>query len=333
MRMVVGVLRGGPSSEYDVSLKSGAAVLGALDTGKYEPRDIFIDRQGAWHAHGVAMPPERALRGVDVALNAMHGEYGEDGEVQKLLDALAVPYTGSGAAASALAFNKARTKQAVKKFDIKTPRALLVSRDDAHGDLEALSFTIFRSFPHPAIVKPAIGGSSVGTTIVNSYHALQGALEAAFAISEQALVEEFIRGREATVGVVDDFRGEKTYALFPVEIIPPRSRPFFDYHAKYSGESVERVPGNFTSHEKDELARLAKAVHEGLGLSHYSRSDFILSRRGIYFLEVNTLPGLTSESLLPKAVSAVGSSLPQFLDHIISLAKSGRGKLLSVSYE
>ncbi|HVU79960.1 MAG TPA: D-alanine--D-alanine ligase [Candidatus Paceibacterota bacterium] len=333
MRTVVGVLRGGPSSEYEVSLKSGAAVLQALDAVKYEPRDIFIDRAGIWHAHGVASSPERALRGVDVALNAMHGEYGEDGEVQKLLDSLAVPYTGSGAAASALAFNKARTKQAVKKLDIKTPRALLVNRGDAHGDTEALAFTIFRSFPHPAIVKPVIGGSSVGTTVVNTYHMLAWALEEAFKISEQALIEEFIRGREATVGVIDDFRGEKTYALFPVEIIPPKSRPFFDYSAKYSGESVERVPGNFTNGEKDELGRLAKAVHEGLGLSHYSRSDFILSRRGIYFLEVNTLPGLTTESLLPKAVRAVGSNLTQFLDHIVTLAKDGRGKLLSVSYE
>ncbi|HVZ76126.1 MAG TPA: D-alanine--D-alanine ligase [Candidatus Paceibacterota bacterium] len=333
MRTVVGVLRGGPSSEYEVSLKSGASVLGALDTAKYEPRDIFIDRSGQWHARGVAVSPEQALRGVDVVLNAMHGHYGEDGEVQKVLDALAVPYTGSGAAASALAFNKARTKQAVKKFDIKTPRSILVSRGDAHGDTEALALAIFRSFPHPVVVKPAIGGSSVATTIVNSYHMLVSALEEAFKVSEQVLVEEFIRGREATVGVIDNFRGEKTYALFPIEIIPPASRPFFDYHAKYSGETIERVPGNFTAVEKEELIRLAKAVHEGLGLSHYSRSDFILSRRGIYFLEVNTLPGLTAESLLPKAVAAVGSSLTHFLDHVVTLAKDGKRTLLSVSHE
>ena len=327
MRTVVGVLRGGPSSEYEVSLRSGASVLSALDSEKYEPRDIFIDRAGLWHAHGRALDPEAALRGIDVALNAMHGEYGEDGEVQKVLEALSVPYTGSGAEASALAFNKARTKQAVKEFGIRTPRALLIDQDDVRDNIEGVAFDIFRSFPHPAVVKPAVGGSSVGTTIVSNYAQLAWALEQAFAISPQALVEEYIKGREATVGVVDDFRGEKTYALFPIEIIPPRENKFFDYDAKYSGKTIERVPGNFTSGEKEELATIAKAVHGGLGLSHYSRSDFILSRRGIYFLEVNTLPGLTPESLLPKAVQAVGSKLSEFLDHIIDLAQKDKRKL------
>lgn len=321
MRTVVGVLRGGPSSEYEVSLKSGAAVLRAIDTELFEPRDIFIDKTGQWHSHGIVVPPERALSGIDVALNAMHGEYGEDGEAQKLLDMLGVPYTGSNARASALAFNKARTKQEVKKLGVRTPRALLVDIDDARGDTENLAFRIFRTFPHPAIVKPVIGGSSVGTTVVDNYHALALALGAAFSISPQVLVEEFIRGREATVGVIDDFRGEKIYGLFPIEIIPAKGRPFFDYHAKYSGESIERVPGHFTSEEKAELTRLAKLVHEGLGLAHYSRSDFIVSRRGIYFLEINTLPGLTEESLLPKAIHAVGSKLSEFLSHVVSLAK------------
>ncbi|MBC7836866.1 ATP-grasp domain-containing protein, partial [Acetobacteraceae bacterium] len=134
-------------------------------------------------------------------------------------------------------------------------------------------------------------------------------------------VEEFIKGKEATVGVVDNFRGEKFYALMPVEIVPPPSREFFDYHAKYSGESTERVPGNFTHSEKEELMYLAKRAHETLGLSHYSRSDFIVSKRGIYFLEINTLPGLTGESLLPKALAAGGSKLPEFLDHVITLAR------------
>lgn len=327
MRTVVGVLRGGPSSEYEVSLKTGASVLQTLNREKYEPRDIFIDRAGQWHAQGVGVAPERALHGVDVALNAMHGEFGEDGKVQRILDTLAVPYTGSGADASALAFNKARTKQAVKKFGIRTPRAIVVSMEDAQGGLEDLAFNIFRTFPHPAIVKPVIGGSSVGTTVVNNYHALAWALERAFAVFPQALVEEYIRGREATVGVIDNFRGEKTYALFPVEIVPPAESSFFDYDAKYSGKSLERVPGHFTGSEKEELAAMAKAVHEGLGLSHYSRSDFMLSRRGIFFLEVNTLPGLTSESLLPKAVEAVGSGLSDFLEHVIGLAQNGKRKL------
>ncbi|HYF13080.1 MAG TPA: D-alanine--D-alanine ligase [Candidatus Paceibacterota bacterium] len=320
MRTVVGVLRGGPSREYDVSLKTGASALQALNREKYDPRDIFIDREGTWHMHGMAMPPEKALRGVDVAFNAMHGEYGEDGEVQRVLNTLAIPYTGSNAHASSLAFNKARTKQIVKKLGIRTPRALLIEREEVKGDMEELAYNIFRTFPHPAIVKPATGGSSIGVVIVSNFHTLAWALEEAFKISSQALVEEYIRGREATVGVIDNFRNEKIYSLFPIEIIP-QGRPFFDYDAKYGGRSVQRVPGHFTYDEKVQLMNMAKTVHDALGLHHYSRSDFIVSRRGIYFLEVNTLPGLTAESLFPKGLEAVGSKLPDFLEHVIHLAR------------
>jgi D-alanine-D-alanine ligase len=329
MHTVVGVLRGGPSSEYDVSLKSGASVLGALDRDKYEPRDLFIDRSGQWHLHGAPVVPEAALRGVDVAFNVIHGQYGEDGRLHDILDSFSVPYTGADATASQLAFDKARAKQAVKKLGIRTPRALLLTAEEVNGDMEKLAFDIFRSFPHPAIVKPAIGGSSVGMSLVDNFHVLAWALGKAFAVSPRVMVEEYIRGREATVGVIDDFRGEKAYALMPVEIIPPRERPFFDYDAKYSGQTIERVPGNFTAAEKDELSQAARAAHEALGQTHYSRSDFIVSRRGIFFLETNSAAavGMTGESLFPKALAAVGSSLGQFADHVLTLAQGGKRKL------
>jgi D-alanine-D-alanine ligase len=318
MRTVVGVMRGGPSSEYEVSLKTGKSVLEHLDKEKYEPRDLFIDRAGVWHLHGLAVPPEQALHGVDVAFNAMHGAYGEDGTVQRLLDRLSVAYTGSGALASSVAFNKHLTKEEARKLGVKVAHGVVVNDQ---GDSEALARQLFRTFPHPAIVKPVVGGSSVGTTIARSFHELQFALDEAFKLSSQALVEEYIKGKEATVGVINHFRGESIYALMPVEIIPPAHHSFFSYEAKYSGESTERVPGHFTHAQKSELERLAKLVHQGLKLDHYSRSDFILSRRGIYFLEVNTLPGLTSESLLPKALKAVGSKLSEFIDHVIELAR------------
>jgi D-alanine-D-alanine ligase len=318
MRTVVGVFRGGPSSEYEVSLKTGMSVLESLDREKYEPKDLFIDRSGEWHLHGVAVPPEKALHGIDVAFNAMHGEFGEDGTVQRLLDRLQVPYTGSGSMASATAFNKHLTKEQAKKLGVKTAPSIVVEADE---DTEALAHRIFRSFPHPAVVKPLAGGSSVGTNVANNFHQLHYALDEGFKISPRVLVEEYIKGREATVGVLDHFRGQRAYALMPVEIIPPARHSFFSYEAKYGGETIERVPGNFTNAQKTELERLAKLVHEGLGLDHYSRSDFIISRRGIYFLEVNTLPGLTKESLLPKALHAVGAKLSDFLDHVIQLAR------------
>lgn len=326
MREVVGVLRGGPSSEYEVSLQSGASVLEALDREKYEPRDLFISRGGEWHLHGVPTTPEQVLRGADVVFNVVHGEYGEDGQLHSILDALGVPYTGAGAAASTLAFNKQRTRDAVKKLGVKVAHGMVVDKVSS-DKVEALAHQIFRSFPHPAVIKPVIGGSSVGVTIADSFEKLVQGLERAWQVAPQVLVEEYIAGKEATVGVIDNFRGEKTYALMPVEIVPPSKNPFFDYDAKYGGQTIERVPGNFTRAETEELARVAKLVHEALGTSHYSRSDFIVGKRGIYFLEINSAAavGLTKESLLPKAVHAVGATLSDFLEHVINLVRHDAG--------
>lgn len=324
MRTVVGVLRGGPSSEYDVSLKSGATVLTSLDREKFEPRDIFIDKAGQWHSHGVAVTPERALKGVDVAVNVIHGEYGEDGQLHQILDPLYVPYTGSRSDVSQLVFNKHLTKEAVKKLGVKVPHGMVINYPkQGQAAIEELARRIFTRLPQPSIIKPVIGGSSVGMTIAEDFYTLLAGLEEAFKISPQILIEEFIRGREATVGVIDHFRGQKTYALMPVEIVPPREHKFFSYGAKYSGETIERVPGHFSDGQKQELEAIAKAVHENLGLGHYSRSDFIVSRRGVYFLEVNNAAavGMTEESLMPKAIKAVGAKLSDFFEHVINLAK------------
>jgi len=323
MRTVVGVLRGGPSSEYDVSLKTGATVLRELNKDKYDVRDLFVSRGGDWHLHGVPVSPEQALFGVDVAWNAIHGEYGEDGRLHHVLDALGVPYTGSGAAASRLAFNKQHTKDLLVKNGIKVAYGIVVEVPEDADEQEHLAVELFRSMPHPAIIKPVIGGSSVGVAVADNFQALTRALQDASRISSQVLVEELIRGREATVGVVDDFRGQKTYALMPVEIIPPPKR-FFDYEVKYNGETTERCPGNFSAAEKTELEHAAKLAHELMGAAHYSRSDFIISRRGVYFLEINSAQavGLTEESLLPRALHAGGTKLSDFIDHVIALVRN-----------
>lgn len=315
----IGVLRGGPSSEYEVSLRTGAAVLKHLPE-QYQPVDVFIDRSGGWHLHGVRTKPHETLRHLDAVFNALHGEYGEDGGVQEILDAYAAPYTGSERFASAMAMNKAAAKGMLAEHGIKTPYYRLLRAEEV-GSLPALAYTLHRSFPQPCIVKPLAKGSAVGVTRVRTSEELLEALETGFGVAETLLIEEFITGREATCSVIDDFRGERRYALLPVEIIPPRESPFFDYYAKYSGASQELCPGNFSHAEKEELQELARTVHAALGLRHYSSTDFIIHpHRGVYFLEVNALPGLTSESLLPKALAAVGSSLPQFLEHVISLA-------------
>ena len=313
----VAVLRGGPSREYEVSLKTGESVLSSLNPEKYQAVDIFIDRQGVWHVAGIPKDPKKALADIDVVFNALHGEYGEDGKVQKILEDIGIPYTGSGVVPSAIAMNKAMTKKSLADSGIKfAHHKIVLSEDELAGNPSEL----FKLIPMPSVVKPLGSGSSVGVTIVRTFKDLPAALAKGFAAGDSVIIEEYIPGREATCGVIEGFRGQDIYALPPVEIVPP-PKSFFDYEAKYGGGSQEICPSNFPDDVKKEIERLAILVHKTLNLSHYSRSDFIVHpKRGIYFLEVNTLPGLTKESLLPKAVRAVGSSLPKFLDHVITIA-------------
>lgn len=323
-RIRVGVLRGGPSSEYEVSLKTGASALAHIPQDRFAPFDIFVDRGGVWFVNGCARAPHAVLCDTDIIFNALHGEWGEDGGAQELMDGHGARYTGSGKDASRRAMQKAYTKAALTARGIKTPVWRVVHKSDATGDVATLARELYRSFPQPSVVKPLALGSSVGVSIVHSLAELLVALESVFARAEQALVEEYIQGKEATVGVVEGFRGQEHYALLPVEIIPAAGSAFFDYEAKYGGHSQEICPGNFSKTENTKLQEIAAQTHNLLGLRHYSRSDLIVHpKRGIYFLEVNTLPGLTPESLLPKSLSAIGSSLSEFLGHVLDLARTG----------
>jgi D-alanine-D-alanine ligase len=322
-RKKVGVLRGGPSSEYEVSLKTGETVIKALED-KYEVLDIFISKDGVWHHLGAPIKPENLFKKVDVIFNALHGAYGEDGTVQKLLEQFKVPYTGSTALASAVGMNKVLSKKIYKNNSLKTPLHTTITKG---ADLVTEVKTVFKSFPMPAVVKPVNGGSSVGTSIAKTLVELESAVETALNFSDTALIEEFIAGKEATCGVLDDFRGQKHYSLLPIEIRPRKGHTFFNYESKYSGETgaEEICPGNFAAAEKKIIQEMAENAHRALGLRHYSRSDFIVHpKRGIYILETNTLPGLTPTSLLPKSLNAIGCKLPDFLEHLIRLALEGK---------
>ncbi len=316
----VGVLRGGPSGEYEVSLKTGNTVLAHLPP-HYEPIDILIDKKGVWHVGGLPKSPESVLRLVDVVFNALHGDYGEDGKVQQLLDAFGVPYTGSGAVASALSMNKYLTKKVYIARGLRTPHFEILRREDIE---RPKLFGVFANLNKPLVVKPASAGSSLGVTILVDWEEFTPAVEHALEFSDTVLVEEFVKGIEATCGVLDSAttKGE-IYALPPVEIVKPEESPFFNYDAKYSGASQEFCPGRFNPHQTKKIQEMAKEAHRALGLRHYSRSDFIVADDDIYILETNTLPGLTQESLLPKSLLAADCSLPDFLDHVIILAIEG----------
>lgn len=318
---VVGVLRGGPSKEHAVSLKTGHAIVAALPRDRYLVRDIYIDKEGVWHDRGVPTTPAKALRLVDVVVNGLHGEYGEDGQVQRILERFGMLYTGADSLASYMAMHKVLAKEKAKEAGLLTPRYAFIESAD---NLDAQLAEVVRSFHQPVVVKPSKWGSSVGVSIVGGFAPVHQAVTGLFANgADGVLIEEYIQGTEATAGVIEGLRGEQLYALPPVEIVPPPS-DFFSYNAKYSGDTQEICPGRFPRKISDELIRQARIAHEALGVRHYSRSDFIVSPKGIYYLETNTLPGLTKESLLPKSLEAVGVHFEHFLEHLIELAISSK---------
>ncbi len=312
----VGVVRGGPSSEYEVSLKTGENVLRALRGDRYLPIDILLTKNGEWYMNGTQTDLGHIATHVDVVWNALHGTFGEDGKVQKLFEHFGIPYTGSASLASAVGMHKGLAKDRFEKEGLLVPLGDVVWGGQS-GSARA-SFPQLSQRPFPFIVKPVTGGSSVATAIVHNDTELAEALLAAAEFGD-VLVEEVIRGKEATVCVVDGWSDGEYFVLFPIEIVPPSSKEVFDYEAKYSGISEEICPGRFTLSVHADLRDLAVKAHRAIGARHYSRTDFIISDKGIYVLEINTLPGLTSESLVPKALRAGGVEFHEFLDHIIGL--------------
>jgi len=319
----VGVLRGGPSSEHEVSLKTGENILNSLPE-KYLGIDLFLDKNNQWHFGGTPINPHQLKDLVDVVFLALHGKFGEDGEVQNLLETHRVPYTGSGVIASRVAMNKILSREFFKMANLKIPQATVVKNSEP---LDEAVHRIFRTIRPFWVVKPVSGGSSIGVTIVKDFRGLIPALKYAFKYDDKALVEEYISGKEVTCGILENFRGEKHYALPVIEIIPPPKKEFFDYECKYDGSSQEICPANLEPEVKREIEKTARLAHQILGCKSYSRTDMIVSSNhvksgtvDIYLLEVNTLPGLTSESLVPKAANAIGLSFSELLEHIIELA-------------
>lgn len=322
-RKCIAVLRGGPSSEHDVSMKTGKAVIDAL-YDKHIIKDIIVDKEGNWTIDGEIVDPAKAVRMANVVFNAMHGEYGEDGQVQEILESLNIPFTGSKSSASRISIDKVRTKQKYAEHGLKTPHAKVMMNN---GNIDEMAIELFRTMVMPVILKPVDKGSSVGVYFVKDFASLHDALYEIFHNTnvEKLLIEEYIQGKEATVGVVENFRNKSLYPLLPIEILPPSDRDFFDMTCKYDGTTEEICPGNFTKDEKQMLQDWAVKAHEILGLRHYSRTDFILHpRRGLYVLETNSLPGMTEHSLMPKAIEAVGSSYLDFLEHLVDLAIKGK---------
>lgn len=260
-------------------------------------------------------------RGIDVAFLALHGKYGEDGTIQGFLELTGTPYTGSGVLASALAMDKVMAKRVLSAEGIPVPRGVhLTSADVAHEGEAAIERAMALV---PAVVKPSKQGSSVGMSLVDSPAAMTAAVRLALQHDDEALVEERIFGTEITVGVLGTPGADGLEALPVVEIVPKRE--FFDYKAKYDPAQCEEIcPARIPDEARRQAQALAIRAHRALSCRGYSRTDMILGPNGPVVLEVNTLPGMTMNSLLPKAALAAGIPFAELLHRIVSLALEAR---------
>ena len=333
------VLYGGLSPERDVSRISGTMACNALRrlghnavmvdlffgyTHPYDkPEDIFtagyddeksiIDEKAPDLKELIAGREENnnsrigdniieVCRAADIVFMALHGADGEDGKIQALFDLEGIKYTGSGSLGSALAMNKSVAKQIFMQNKIRTPAGIVVTK----------GLKPYENVGFPCVVKPRSGGSSVGTSIVHSSEEYESALELAFAVEDNAIVEQYIKGRETDVGVIDG------RALPPIEICPKSG--FYDYKNKYqSGMTDEYCPADFDADTTARLKQAAVDVYNALMLEVYARMDFIVDEKGlVWCLEANTLPGLTPMSLMPQEAAADGMDYDSFIAEILS---------------
>ncbi len=263
----------------------------------------------------------RGDRGIDVAFLALHGKYGEDGTIQGFLELTGTPYTGSGVLASALAMDKVMAKRVLSADGIPVPRGVHLSRADLVRP--GSSWLAAASELLPAVVKPSKQGSSVGMSLVDSAGAMEAAVRLALDHDDEALVEERVFGTEITVGVLGVSGSAELQALPVVEIVPRRE--FFDYQAKYDPDQCEEIcPARISEAATATAQALAVRAHRSLSCRGYSRTDMMLGPKGSVVLEVNTLPGLTMNSLLPKAAAAAGIPFGELLHRIVSLALEPR---------
>ena len=329
--MKIAVLFGGTSEERDVSIASGAQVVRGLREGGHEVVAVDTAR-GVLSAEeerelldaGMSkVPPGREqldmlrtgdptaltrapeIAGVDVIFLALHGGAGEDGTLQALLELVGIPYTGSGPLASAMAMDKDITKRLARFAGIATPDWLMAPAEERE---------VARALGYPVIVKPSKQGSTVGLSLVKSPHDLEAALELAFSHDDEVMLERFVPGRELTVPVLGD-------ETLPVGEIISKNE-IFDYEAKYqAGMADEIFPADIPEDLAREAQRLALATHRALKLEGFSRVDFRLDDEGgLWMLEVNTLPGMTAASLVPKSAQAAGMSFPDLCERICRTA-------------
>lgn len=295
--MRIAVLMGGRSAEREVSLNTGKAVADALRNKGYEPIALDV---------GLDIAKRMLEEGIQVAFIALHGRYGEDGVIQGLLESMDIPYTGSGVAASAVGMDKVKSRMIFQQLGLPVPSYRFVTLNEAPGLSPGENAPAF-----PVVVKPAAEGSSVGVHIVRGLEGLQPALKEVFSYGPIALVEPYIKGREIQVGILND------EALGAIEIRPKVE--FYDYRAKYTDGLAEHLfPAPLSRNIYQQALDLGLAAHKALGCEGGTRVDMLLENDSRFsLLEVNTLPGMTSLSLLPEIARGVGISFEDLCERIL----------------
>jgi len=310
----VGVLMGGPSSEREISIKSGKAVCKALEAKQidYVPVELMPGPNTNGYKESVAA--KLALLKIDVAFLALHGEFGEDGTVQELLEGMSMPYTGSSSGASKVAMNKITAKEVLKSNNVPIAGHEILARGSFNKDLDIKAY--FKLLGPSLVIKPSNGGSSIGLNIADNEKDLRAAIEDAFRYDDKLIIEEYISGREITVGMIED------RALPIVEIVPKRK--FFDFTAKYEKGLTEYiVPAEIDEQTYKMCQEVGLRTHKVLSARSFSRVDIILNKKiGPVVLELNMIPGLTETSLLPKAAKAAGIEFEELCLKILNSALS-----------
>ncbi|MBC7522923.1 MAG: D-alanine--D-alanine ligase [Flavobacterium sp.] len=319
--MNVAVVMGGYSGESVISLRSGQLILNEINKKNYTPFEVHI-LKSSWYClvDGIQFPinkndfsfeKEGIIIKFDVVINTVHGTPGEDGHLQAYWELLGIPYTGCNFYQSGLTFNKRDTLSVLSKFDIPKAKSIYVSKGDSISADDVKS-----QLGLPFFVKPNQSGSSLGVSMVSTLNDFEKALDFAFAEDHDILIESYLNGREVSVGVLK-YKGE-TKVLGITEILTQND--FFDYEAKYLGKSEEITPARISTEMEHKVIETAKKVYDALGMSGFSRTDFIIMNDVPHFIEINTNPGLSTQSIFPQQASFAKIEMSDLLDNEIDLA-------------
>ncbi len=298
--MKIGVIRGGISSEREVSLKTGSEIINNLDKSKYEVFDIVIDNKSDVAKKIDEIKP-------DFVYIALHGKFGEDGKVQAILESFDIPYSGPGVMASALCMDKDITKRIISTYGIRTAKWMSIRKG------ENISWKEVQKLGNRVILKPNYGGSSLGVFFVENEEEYKIAIEEIFKMDKEIVIEEILSGTEISVPIIDG-------VVYPTLLIEALAGTYFDYVSKYQDGGARETVVEFDKELQDEINEFTKRAYYATKCEGFSRIDYMIVDNKPYLIEINTLPGMTAASLLPKSLASKGYSYAQALDLLIEVS-------------